>query len=724
MMRSLFSGVSGLKTHQTRMDVIGNNIANVNTTAYKSQNMVFSDLLYQQTQAASGANADTGRGGMNARQIGLGAKTAAISTAITRQGSAQSTNNPWDVMISGDAFFIVSSGSQNFFTRDGSFTIDGAGNLVMASTGYRVMGWQVDDETGDIRSDTVSALQVMNRENMTAPAEATTLGIASGILDKNCSDVHSSAGLVRTFSFFDQLGYKYTAKISYHAMSQDGNYYVELDDILNEDGVSLVKYYNLANINQIATFGNGGSMPDVTKVYDVPQGVTYTPANSTTTPATAANFKVDYSFADALVGFSANPMMSLAEDLKIITVDGKGDATTPVPDGTEAKKTAGTNNVTVQGSTELSEEVLKSEYGLVRIKEGTNKDKYYYKKKDGTEVYLDGSADAKNIENWKEVLQKLTGSDAGAGGGAGGGGGTPAPATSGAVTLSGVEMDDDGAMKVSFTADFEPVRDLVYNAKSGKLSETIEVADDDATKAKILERVYGLKDTETMKYTINYIAPDGQASITLKESYKGNMLVFDTENGEFKYIGSNEQRAATLDFAASATDLTGATVDLGHFHDASIDFGTMRNVNNGKVSTVAMDSGDGSSNNLGAGRKEGALIGVEVGQDGKIRASYDNGMTKLLGQIAVTKFANASGLAKAGNNLYSTTMNSGEFDGVGIDITSDGKGSMESGVLEMSNVDLAGEFTEMITTQRGFQANSRIITTSDSMLEELVNLKR
>ncbi len=89
----------------------------------------------------------------------------------------------------------------------------------------------------------------------------------------------------------------------------------------------------------------------------------------------------------------------------------------------------------------------------------------------------------------------------------------------------------------------------------------------------------------------------------------------------------------------------------------------------------------------------------------------------------MANFANASGLAKAGNNLYSATSNSGEFDGTGSDITADG-GSMESGVLEMSNVDLAGEFTEMITTQRGFQANSRIITTSDSLLEELVNLKR
>ncbi len=199
MMRSLFSGVSGLKTHQTRMDVIGNNIANVNTTAYKSQNMVFSDLLYQQTQAASGANADTGRGGINARQIGLGSKTAAINTAITRQGSAQSTNNPWDVMITGESFFIVNSGSQNFFTRDGSFNIDSSGNLVMASTGYRVMGWQVDEETGEIQSGPVQALQVMKAENMTAPAEATTNGIVSGILDKNDSDVHSKAGLVRTY---------------------------------------------------------------------------------------------------------------------------------------------------------------------------------------------------------------------------------------------------------------------------------------------------------------------------------------------------------------------------------------------------------------------------------------------------------------------------------------------------------------------------------------------
>ena len=98
------------------------------------------------------------------------------------------------------------------------------------------------------------------------------------------------------------------------------------------------------------------------------------------------------------------------------------------------------------------------------------------------------------------------------------------------------------------------------------------------------------------------------------------------------------------------------------------------------------------------------MIGVSIQQNGMIYASYDNGQTKLLGQIATAAFANNSGLSKEGDNLYSSTMNSGEFDGIGVDITTSG-GYMTTGVLEMSNVDLSSEFTTMITTQRGFQAN-------------------
>ena len=125
MMRSLFSGVAGLKTHQIKMDVIGNNIANVNTVGYKSSSVVFSDLMYQTTQNASGANAQTGRGGVNARQIGLGVKSAAIETNIETEGASQNTGNPFDIQIAGNNFFIVSNGSQNYFTRAGAFKIDG-----------------------------------------------------------------------------------------------------------------------------------------------------------------------------------------------------------------------------------------------------------------------------------------------------------------------------------------------------------------------------------------------------------------------------------------------------------------------------------------------------------------------------------------------------------------------------------------------------------------------
>ena len=123
------------------------------------------------------------------------------------------------------------------------------------------------------------------------------------------------------------------------------------------------------------------------------------------------------------------------------------------------------------------------------------------------------------------------------------------------------------------------------------------------------------------------------------------------------------------------------------------------------------------------GYEAGSLKGYSIGADGIITGSYTNGLTKTLGQIAIADFPNPAGLEKSGNNLYSATTNSGDFDGIGQEIGAGG-GKLMGGSLEMSNVDISYEFTQMITTQRGFQANSRIITTSDEMLQELVNLKR
>lgn len=451
MMRSLYSGVAGLKTHQTRMDVIGNNIANVNTTAYKSQSMTFSDLMYQTTQAASGANPTTGVGGTNARQIGLGAKTSAIKTAITTQGVSQTTNDPFDIMITGDSFFIVNNGQNNYFTRDGSFYVDGAGNLAMTSTGYNVMGWQVDpNDASAIKQDTVSALRVMTTENMTYPPEATKSARISGIIDKNDTNVNAAAGKIMNLEFYDNQGYKYTAKLSVHSTTTDGTFTVQLDDILDSKG--------------------------------------------------------------------------------------------------------------------------------------------------------------------KTVLA-------------------------------------------------------------------------DPTKASLQQN------------NTNVTAP---------------VLEFNTNNGSFKNVGTAGGTESTL-------TLHFDTGTFPSFTDITIDFSKCSNLNNNGSSTVSPIRGDAKGN--GAGRKVGEMSGIEIQKDGMIYANYDNGCSRLLGQIAVATFANASGLAKEGDNLYSATQNSGDFDGIGTDITTGG-GYMNTGVLEMSNVDLSSEFTEMITTQRGFQANSRIITVSDTLLEELTNLKR
>lgn len=207
---------------------------------------------------------------------------------------------------------------------------------------------------------------------------------------------------------------------------------------------------------------------------------------------------------------------------------------------------------------------------------------------------------------------------------------------------------------------------------------------------------------------------DGSA-ITMEGRYfEGTTVVFNKDTAKLESVGGS---TTNLGINAAFSQLG------GNFSDITIDLSECTNYDNKGTSTIGATSGDLDGPGTGCGRRLGDMIGVSIQKDGMIYASYDNGMTKLLGQIATAAFANASGLEKEGDNLYSATLNSGEFDGIGVDITAGG-GYMSTGQLEMSNVDLSSEFTEMITTQRGFQANSRIITVSDTLLEELTNLKR
>jgi len=515
MMRSLYSGVAGLKTHQTRMDVIGNNIANVNTVAFKGQSMTFSELMYQTTQGASGANPQTGTAGVNARQIGLGVKTAAISTAITTQGATQTTGNPFDLKITGSAFFIVNNGQQNFFTRDGAFGVDSFGNLATTAGGLNVMGWQAitDPITGRemIRQDTVSALRILSPENMTFPPEATTRAFVSGIIDRNDRQVESEAGRIMNLGFFDELGYAYTARLSMRAvMEDDPTFPTPL--VLNPE---------------FAT--------DPTVIEWIPS----------TTGHGAAGW-----------------VLNAAGD------EWELDPTFPIPQA-----------------------AVRGQYS----------------------VALTGILDERGVD----VTARFPG-----------------------ITFGGVAVGD-----------------------------------------------------------------------------ASNIVTYSEATGLFVSVGAAAGPALTLDFGAGNVFPAGPFPAVG----INVDFSRSTNFNNNGTSTIATTSGD--VDGTGRGRRLGELTGVSIDRSGMIFATYDNGQSRLLGQIAVAEFPNASGLSKEGDNLYGVTMNSGEFNGIGVDITSNG-GFMSTGVLEMSNVDLAAEFTEMITTQKGFQANSRIITVSDGMLEELVNLKR
>lgn len=551
MMRSMYSAVSGLKTHQTRMDVIGNNIANVNTVAFKSSSVTFSDILYQTTSNASGANATTGTGGVNAKQIGLGTTAAATKVSITSAGASETTGNPFDIRLTdknSTNFFIVNNGSENVFTRSGSFYVDGSGNLCMSSTGYTVMGWQVDETTGEIRKDTVSALRIMQEKNLTSAPEATTQATIAGVLDENDTDVKNDAGRVMNLNFYDNLGYQYTAKFAIKATGTDGKYTVELTSVLDSNNKNIIADLDKKHIAQI--FGN----------------------------------------------YNANATLG--------------------------------------------------QYGLTKDYEYDSVSKSYKNKTTGEKFQID-------------------------------------KATNNSTTFVG-----DNGSKVSITEIFSGITTTIAN---------------------------NIKNA-TNNYKVAFNAQTGHATLTGEQtSYD---LEFDTSSGKFKSIGG-ENPSVMLNMGALSSGLIN---NNGNFQNITVDFSQCLNYENGGKSTIGADAGavDGTT---GKGRKLGAMTGIFIDTSGRIYGTYDNGNTELLGQIAVAQFSNASGLEKVGESCYRTTLNSGEFDGIGVEISADGS-SMTTGELEMSNVDLSSEFTSMITTQRGFQANSRVITTSDTLLEELVNLKR
>jgi len=473
MMRSMFSGVSGLRVHQTKLDVIANNIANVNTVGYKSSRVTFSEVFSQTLSGASGANPASGRGGTNPMQIGLGASVASIDMLMST-GAAQRTDNPFDLMIQGEGFFIVSDNSGTYFTRAGAFRLDESGYLTMPN-GMMVNGWPAVPDPSNpgqatIQKGQVSAIQIAGDAER-IPPEMTSLVAVGGNINAATDPVKDS-----TIAFYDSLGNRYVVDVryEYNATSKEwdvslGNYMYPNDD--RSQGIFLGGSHAAGTVN---TASNADFLGDN------PQALTLRPI---ATPSPKPDFT--WISTGQTIGFTENGLLD------------------------------------------------QSGSGMTAL-----------------QLIVDTTANV---------------------------------------------LDPKAAFKTEITTSF-------------------------------------LKMTQ--------------------------------------FNGTTDAAAVTKD-----------------------------------------------------GGRPGDLAGISIGTDGKITGRYSNGKTQILGQIALAQFKNPAGLEKVGNNLFLSTTNSGEFDGIGVEPTSGGT-SLLGGVLEMSNVDLSSEFTEMITTQRGFQANSRVITTSDDMLQELVNLKR
>lgn len=668
MMRSLFSGVSGLKTHQTRMDVIGNNIANVNTTGYKSKSINFSDMLYQTTQAATGPNIDNGTAGTNPRQIGLGVKTGAINTSITTEGATQSTGNPFDIKLTGEAFFIVSDGTNTYFTRDGSFNVDAAGYLCMGNTGYTVMGWtqteEAEDGTTTIISSSVKPINVMG--DMVFPAAATTAATISGIIDKFDDNLETTSGRQVNVQTYDNLGYEYNLKFGIKPVTSS---VTSTKNVTNTERLyDLPGSIELQDISTLTYFKTNadGSLGDQLKATGLPSALltaledeakNNTAGKRTGTHADGTEDSVTVLIDDDFLNAHGIEDLGTASSLykATITVNFSGTTGYMAYQSTGGSKTQ--DNVEL-GIVELDDATITALYGAVPT--------------------LNNSSDlAATVAGGLLVTEKAY--------------------TDGTDTQ--YEFTGTDADKTALTLNYADIAALL--ATDG--TPVVQAQYTSVEETTVEERIDG-------NYTITLLGmtdTDGkEVDITNLGNNTSFNVVYNTDNGDLSYVGSEGSTSFTINLSALG----------GNFANVTFDMSSTTNVDNGNKSTVAGVRDDG--------RKVGTMTGVSIGTDGVITANYSNGMSKSIAQIAVATFANAMGLQNEGDNLYSATANSGEFDGIGVDIKGSGTGYMTTGVLEMSNVDLSQEFTDMITTQRGFQANSRIITVSDTLLEELVNLKR
>lgn len=660
MLRSLYAGVSGLTNHQMKMDVLGNNIANINTVGFKGGRINFSASL---SQMVSGASKNSGAGFLNPMQIGLGMKTNSIDQIFT-QGAFESTGNITDMGIEGDGFFILRSGQKHYYSRAGNFDLNPDGTFVN-NRGLLVQGWMLNDENVDPANLNKNNLSdIVLDSNIISEAKATENVWLSGNLNaglRPVAEVWTSGGTITdkaivtgsvvTFPLTVVAGTndQFTIEITGNGATRSeeltltAGAYADISSLLTEINTQITGNSNLNGVLE-AVDGGGGTIKF--RSTDSSNSTTITLESGTNDVLTDLGFTAGDS---GTAGTTSVDTADLNDTMWVTSSLASGDTIDMSgvnPDGTSV---SGTFTYGVDGTTiqDLISFINANFTGA-------------------TATYSDGQIVlTDDVGGESDSTISLT----------------SGASNTGVINLPGFSNTTEGFIGKASTSV------IVYDSMGGSHTLVLEFT----------------KTENNGEWTWEATASDDE-SITAGGS--GRVLFNSAgELTSFTYDGGVQQ--LTMDPGNGAN-----TLSLSLMVQGSEQFSGISQFES--VSTLVTREQDG--------RATGTLLGLMINKEGKISGSFSNGETVDIAKVALAQFGNNGGLVNMGDGLFDSSISSGEADIFGLTNTS--TMSIVSGSLEMSNVDLSKEFTEMITAQRGFQANSKIITTADQMIEELLRMKR
>jgi len=703
MVRSLYAGISGLRNHQTGLDVTGNNIANVNTVGFKCGRITFEESMSQLLQGASRPAGNAG--GTNPLQVGLGMSVGSIDTMLT-QGNLQTTGQITDLALEGTAYFAYSSGEGNFYSRNGALQLDSLGRLVSPTNGFRLQGMMAAYDGTYPAGSVIGDIRIPYGEK--TPAQATSFIRYACNLD---SDSEGLGTITHSNRFIAQAAEGDTMT---SLIDEDGN---DLDIQVGDHLTISVSSADPVSI----TVTEGMTLADfAAEMQNYLQTVT---GGFITVDATGGNLTVDTSL-EPTISITG---LQVSSDRPGSTsyVSNAFSFPSSIDGGTTETVTGlrvpATEDDELADIFDASGQALGLEDGdVININGSVGGDSIAT-----TSATFNDPADPDSIITLGDLAELIQNAFS-------------LPETDGtlydnqSVSVNNSDTDDDqlpdGSIVIRGQREEAFAIDSISISATDSNSSTPTPQRFNANMA--FTQTQAARDTGVQSTSIEVYDESGDAhTITTTFTHSGTpgewIWEVNTDGGE-QIIGGSRGRI-TFGQNGSPSSFT--------FDDGSTSF-RFDPMNGSNVVSIDLDVGTpGSYQGITQFRSEsttvareqdgypmGKLSEISIDEYGEISGVYTNGISKSIARIYVAEFNNAAGLLKVSDSMYSVSNNSGEAvlqrPGVGSATT------IKPGALEMSNVDLATEFTNMITTQRGYQANARVITTSDSMLEELVQLVR